>query len=181
LLRSHHGNRWSAEKEIRFGSRRIDVLSISRGGKRVIGFEIKSAYADFKNELRTPQKTGSVLRFCTEFYFVVPAGLVTAAEVPHDCGLLYLLDNGSLSVVKRAPGGTENLPFEEDQLLDEFLRLNEWERHAGPELHDQAQIPSWMLPRFIRPLRFQFEVLAVAAALPGTASEYAIDFGRIPF
>ena len=49
---------------------------------------MKTARGDFLSELKHPLKRRIGMRYSNEFYFVTPAGLVNAAEIPADCGLV---------------------------------------------------------------------------------------------
>ncbi len=51
----------------------------------IIGYEIKVNRSDFFGD----NKWHLYLQYCHEFYFVVPAGLVTKDEIPENAGLIY--------------------------------------------------------------------------------------------
>jgi hypothetical protein len=55
--------------------------------KRVC-YEVKLSRADFLAELKQPLKRRVGMRYSNEFYFVTPAGLAHAGEVPAECGLI---------------------------------------------------------------------------------------------
>jgi hypothetical protein len=46
-----------------------------------VGYEVKVSRADYRAELRNPYKRMSGRAMCHEFYFAVPAGLLTAEEI----------------------------------------------------------------------------------------------------
>ena len=49
---------------------------------------MKVSRADFLGELKQPLKRRIGMRYSNEFYFVAPRGLLAAAEIPIDCGLV---------------------------------------------------------------------------------------------
>jgi hypothetical protein len=53
-----------------------------------ICYEVKTSRADFFCELRQPLKRRIGMRYSNEFYFVVPGGMLSIAEVPPECGLI---------------------------------------------------------------------------------------------
>ena len=55
--------------------------------KRVC-YEVKTSRADFLSELKRPLKRRIGMRYSNEFYFVTPAGLISLAEIPPECGLV---------------------------------------------------------------------------------------------
>lgn len=55
--------------------------------KRVC-YEVKTSRADYLNELKRPLKRRIGMRYSNEFYFVVPAAMLSIAEVPPECGLI---------------------------------------------------------------------------------------------
>jgi len=73
------------------GAQRLDAFALNTlphtAMKRVC-YEVKSSRADFLCELKHPLKRRIGMRYSNEFYFVTPAGLVSAAEIPSDCGLV---------------------------------------------------------------------------------------------
>lgn len=96
-----------------------------------IGYEIKVSRSDFRAEMRKPHKRAWGVAITNEFYFAVPAGLVTPDEVPADCGLLYVTRGGS-RVVSRAPI-TRALPL--------------------PQLHVSQMLRHGIDPGFIRAMQ----------------------------
>lgn len=87
-------------------ARRIDLLFFnfwhSRKYQR-IAYEIKRARSNFLQELREPDKRAVIMNYVNEFYFVTPKGLVKVSEIPEDCGLVEVDDNGICRMKKRAP------------------------------------------------------------------------------
>jgi hypothetical protein len=105
-----------------------DFLVVNNNGYTQ-DFEVKTSRVDFKNDVKNkPQKhkileTGNITlpytyfrdkqRFETgelipckrpnKFWFVTPENLVTADEVPHYSGLIYVLESGEIKIIKQAP------------------------------------------------------------------------------
>lgn len=99
ILLAHRKAGWMAEKEVLFSNRRIDVLAIAPQGAEVIGYEVKTSLADFKNELRDPSKHRAVAQHCSRFYFVSPIDIIPSYLVPSKCGLFYF-EKGDFYLVK---------------------------------------------------------------------------------
>jgi hypothetical protein len=73
------------------GAQRLDGFALNTlphtAMKRVC-YEVKTSRGDFLSELKQPLKRRMGMRYSNEFYFVTPAGLVSAEEIPADCGLV---------------------------------------------------------------------------------------------
>ena len=73
------------------GAQRLDAFALKTlphtAMKRVC-YEVKTSRADFLSELKQPLKRRIGVRYSNEFYFVTPAALVNAAEIPAECGLV---------------------------------------------------------------------------------------------
>jgi hypothetical protein len=100
LERALHGSRseWLFLRELRVGTgrrnhsfQRLDAFALNcfphLGMKRVC-YEVKTSRADYLGELKRPLKRRVGMRYSNEFYFVVPAGMLSIAEVPPECGLI---------------------------------------------------------------------------------------------
>lgn len=62
--------------------RNVDLLALNAWQKGcVVGYEIKVSRSDMRGELLRPAKRAIGVAMTTEFYFAVPAGLLTAAEI----------------------------------------------------------------------------------------------------
>lgn len=92
-----------------------DVISVSKSDF-IYEYEIKTSRSDFKrdfikekhqhilNENFTALRAGEQLYLvCNYFHFVVPKDLITEDEVPVYAGLIYLNEDFSFSVIKKAP------------------------------------------------------------------------------
>ncbi len=73
------------------GAQRLDAFALNTlphlAMKRVC-YEVKVSRADFLAELKRPMKRRIGMRYSNEFYFVTPGGLVSASEIPSECGLI---------------------------------------------------------------------------------------------
>lgn len=69
------------------GMLKFDGLAIRKSYTNpcITGYEIKVSRGDFLQDA----KWHLYLQYCNEFYFVVPAGLISKAEVPDNVGLIY--------------------------------------------------------------------------------------------
>lgn len=83
------------------GMLKFDGLAIKRSYTRpcITGYEIKVSRGDFLQDA----KWHLYLQYCNEFYFVVPAGLISKEEVPDNVGLIYYYpETGTLRKKKKA-------------------------------------------------------------------------------
>jgi len=73
------------------GAQRLDAFALNTlphtAMKRVC-YEVKTSRADFLAELKNPLKRRIGMRYSNEFYFITPANLVSASEIPAECGLI---------------------------------------------------------------------------------------------
>jgi hypothetical protein len=71
------------------GAQRLDAFALNTlphtAMKRVC-YEVKTSRGDFLSELKRPLKRRIGMRYSNEFYFVTPAALIDAAEIPAECG-----------------------------------------------------------------------------------------------
>jgi hypothetical protein len=66
-------------------------------------FEIKVSRQDFQHELSNPNKRRAGQRLSNKFYFVTPKDLVKPEEIPVDCGLMEVDENGAIDIKIPAP------------------------------------------------------------------------------
>jgi hypothetical protein len=71
-------------------------------GYQIHGFEIKVSRSDFLSEMKQPEKSDPVSKYCDHWWLVTPPKLVDAAELPTNWGLMVLQKNG-LRIKKQAP------------------------------------------------------------------------------
>lgn len=57
-------------------------------GYKTIAYEIKVSRSDFLRDIKDPGKRAWALTFTDEFYYVAPRHLISAKELPDDCGLI---------------------------------------------------------------------------------------------
>lgn len=87
--------------------RRADAIAMSLWPSRgliIRGFEIKQSRSDLKRESKDPEKAETVARFCDEWWFVTPEGLVNdiETEIPPRWGLMEACKKGHLRTRKKA-------------------------------------------------------------------------------
>jgi hypothetical protein len=109
LQKKHDPRQWAFFDELRIGTgygkdseQRMDAWAIHYfPSKRnvVRCYEIKISRNDFFSEIKKPLKRRAGLRLSNEFYFVVPAGLVQAEEVPLECGLMEVVEKDGKYIV----------------------------------------------------------------------------------
>lgn len=70
-------------------------------GLWLAGIEIKVTRTDFMKELRDPEKSEPILRYCKYYYLATPTDLVSPEELMEGWGLVYVRADGA-KVVRRA-------------------------------------------------------------------------------
>jgi hypothetical protein len=66
------------------GAQRLDAFALNtlpHTAMKHVCYEVKTSRADFLTELKRPLKRRMGMRYSNEFYFVMPPGLVNAAEI----------------------------------------------------------------------------------------------------
>lgn len=87
------------------GNRSADALVVSCWPSRgiwIAGLEVKVSRADWVRELRDPDKSAAVQRYCDYWWVVAPPDVVQLAELPETWGL-YVVDGKKVSIGKPAP------------------------------------------------------------------------------
>lgn len=81
------------------GLLKFDGLAIRKSYTKpcITGYEIKVSRGDFLQD----NKWHLYLQYCNEFYFVVPAGLITKEEIPENVGLIYYYPDTTVLRIKR--------------------------------------------------------------------------------
>lgn len=81
------------------GLLKFDGLAIRKSYTKpcITGYEIKVSRGDFLQD----NKWHLYLQYCNEFYFVVPAGLITKEEIPENVGLIYYYPDTTVLRTKR--------------------------------------------------------------------------------
>jgi len=100
LERSLHASKteWLFLRELRVGTgrrnrsaQRLDAFALNcfpHLAMKRVSYEVKTSRADYLCELKHPLKRRIGMRYSNEFYFVVPAGMLSLAEIPPECGLI---------------------------------------------------------------------------------------------
>jgi hypothetical protein len=109
----HDPSQWGFFDELRIGTgytkdseQRLDAWAIHYyPSKRnvVRAFEVKISRSDFLSEMKKPLKRRPGLRLSNEFYFVAPQGLLKIEEIPPECGLMEVKEDGSIITKISAP------------------------------------------------------------------------------
>lgn len=73
------------------------------GEKHRITFEVKISRSDFQVEIKKPIKRRIGLMVSNEFYFVTPKGMLKPTEIPIECGLKELWEDGRIHTIVAAP------------------------------------------------------------------------------
>ena len=89
------GPSWDNPKGVKI----IDFWAMARSWSKpaVWGYEVKVSRQDFLKD----DKWQAYLPYCTDFYFVCPAGIIEPNELPQDVGLLIISKNGARLYCKR--------------------------------------------------------------------------------
>jgi hypothetical protein len=85
-------------------ARTVDAMCASvyeSRGLWLAGIEIKVTRTDWKKELRDPEKSEPIMRFCRYYYLATPTDLVSPEELIEGWGLVYVRADGA-KVVRRA-------------------------------------------------------------------------------
>lgn len=83
------------------------VMPKSWSDQTVIGYEIKVNRSDFMSD----KKWNRYLKYCNEFYFVAPKGVIEPDEVPKEAGLMRVASTGTrLWREKVAPRRSVEIP-----------------------------------------------------------------------
>lgn len=112
------GNEWAFFDELRVGTgykwgskgfnpeQRLDAFAINLWPSKDflrIAFEVKVTRSDFLGEIKKPEKRATGLMLSNQFYFVTPLGLVSKDEIPEECGLIEIKEDGSRKFTVKAP------------------------------------------------------------------------------
>jgi len=110
---AHPPDRWFFFEELRLGGgfgkdsvQRVDAFAINYLPSKkntVRCFEVKVSKSDFKVEINKPAKRRAGMRLSNEFWFICPQGIISIDEVPLNCGLIEVLEDGTLKELVHAP------------------------------------------------------------------------------
>jgi hypothetical protein len=90
-----NGETWGARDLLKLDAW---VLRRSYSPLTTIGYEIKVSRQDFEND----QKWTGYIDLCHEFFFVCPAGLIRATDLPASIGIIWVSASGKLHIKKKA-------------------------------------------------------------------------------
>lgn len=88
------------------GTRYADAVAVglwASHGHLIQGIEIKVSRGDFLSEMKKPEKSEPVMRYCGRWWLACPKGMVKPEELPPTWGMLELDDKGALRVKVKAP------------------------------------------------------------------------------
>lgn len=119
------------------GSRRYaDAVAMNlypSRGLSVYGFEIKVSKADFKNEVRNPDKSVEVQKFCDRWYIVAPEEAIDESLLPPTWGWLQVTKE-QIRLRKEAPN------LEAQPLTREFVAAMVRRSHEAQEADIDARV-----------------------------------------
>lgn len=72
-------------------------------GMEIHGFEIKVSRSDWLSELKNPEKSEPVQRYCDRWWVVCPAGIIKPGELPPTWGHYEVSESGQIKQVTAAP------------------------------------------------------------------------------
>jgi hypothetical protein len=108
----HLGPEWILLFELRIGTGYNDPIGYmdafalntypSKGIVRVC-YEIKVSRSDYLVEIKKPKKRRYGLLYSNEFYFIAPKGMLKSEEIPIECGLREVREDGQINTALKAP------------------------------------------------------------------------------
>lgn len=108
-----------------FSDWEIDVLSLNKGGY-LTEFEVKISRSDFLADAKKDKffyyNNGKHKLMPNRFFYVCPNGLIRIEELPSIAGLIYLHDNGTMEVIKKAPL-LHKIKHDNNRIKDKFMRV----------------------------------------------------------
>lgn len=116
------------------GARRFDAWAMEPSWTKVncFGYEIKVNRSDFTGD----RKWTAYLPYCTEFYFVCPAGLIQPNELPPEAGLIWATANAG-KIYKKKQGATREIGDAELSLMLRHVLM--WRFHGTKSGADKAR------------------------------------------
>lgn len=85
--------------------RHIDALAMGlwpSRGMELVAIEVKVSRADFRRELKQPEKAEELAQYCDRFYIAAPEGMIELSQLPPNWGLLERRDSGAIMETKPA-------------------------------------------------------------------------------
>lgn len=109
--------RWTSELGYHTGrgedavEQTLDAWAMQLWSPREIhAFEVKVSRGDFLREAKDPNKRAFGLLTSTHFYFVTPVRLLRPDEIPPECGLIEVYENGRVRTRIKAPAHEAGRP-----------------------------------------------------------------------
>lgn len=111
IMRRHPPPRYAAFPEMCTAAgfdkkRRLDVWVMdtwpSSRFERIC-YEVKISRGDYLSEIKNPEKRRAGMLLSNRFVFAVPTGLIRIEELPYDCGLLEVAEDGGTVMRVEAP------------------------------------------------------------------------------
>lgn len=120
----------------------LDVCSVSKAGY-VHEFEVKVSRADFKADAKKRKwhyydyaheasKQAWFIKAPNYFTYVCPEGMIKPEELKPWQGLIYLLPDNSIQVVKKSTI-IHKVKFDLPKLLTKMLTVNNWHHYYGAQ------------------------------------------------
>lgn len=113
LANMHDPAKWAFFEELRIGTgfgkdseQRLDAWAVHYyPSKRNVArcYEVKTSRSDFLSEMKKPKKRRAGLRLSNEFFFVAPAKMLKIEEIPPECGLMEVYEDGKIATRIKAP------------------------------------------------------------------------------
>lgn len=114
--------------------RHADAIAMSLWPSRGLllhGFEVKAHRGDFLKELKTPEKSAPVQKYCDRWWIVADKGVVLDGELPATWGLL--VRHGARLICKREAPELNAEPIDRSFLAAIFRRLAEAQQSWIPK------------------------------------------------
>jgi hypothetical protein len=124
-------------------------------GCPLLGFELKVARSDWLRELKQPEKSWEIMKFCDQWWIAATPGVVKREELPKTWGLLEL-QNGKLKVIRQAPNLEDVQPLSKGFIVSLF-------REVAAQASDEARIGRLVNER-VRAQVAEFDALRVDQA-----------------
>lgn len=67
---------------------RADALAVDLYRNEIHGYEIKASRGDWLNELKNPEKSNHIAKYCDFWWIAAPKDLIQLSELPTDWGLI---------------------------------------------------------------------------------------------
>lgn len=144
------GNEWSLLPEFALapggGQQRIDALAVRNWRGKPAGherhaLEVKVSRSDLLNELANPDKRAPFVAVTHRFYLATPVGLVRDGELPDDCGLIEVHEDGKHTrLARRAPRRADPDDLPPGALIEALRRASKAEHRLLHEPSPEAEL-----------------------------------------